>query len=62
VRRLAYLALALAAAYFLWRRLRSEREGYVTGKLLSEDDFTDEQSYTRPKRDRVASVNSRSAA
>jgi DMSO/TMAO reductase YedYZ heme-binding membrane subunit len=55
VRRLAYLALSLAAAHLLWRLLRSERESYVTGKLLNEDDFTHEQSYTRAKRDRMAS-------
>jgi hypothetical protein len=55
VRRLAYLALALAAAYLLWRRLRRERESDVTGKLVSEDDFTDEQSYASGRRDRTAS-------
>lgn len=54
MRRLTYLALALAAAYLLWRLLRSERENYFTGKLLSEDDFTEEQSYTRKQDDRVA--------
>ena len=54
MRRLTYLALALAAGYLLWRRLRSERENYFSGKLLSEDDFTDEQSYTRKKGNRTA--------
>ncbi len=44
MRRLAHLTFALPATYLLWRRLKG-RASYFYGKLLSERDLTDEQSY-----------------
>ncbi len=51
MRRLAYLTFAFPVAYLVWRRLKGGSASYFYGRLLSERDFTDEQSYS-PKKPR----------